>query len=246
MRTMSNYHICRPAALSRNDSEIPHCLPDNTSERRGRGMISTRAYRLAWIVLVLASFVFGIQAAHAINHSGKFLFTTDDKTPVVLNWAVGKPVTVSITQQPSAGTVNVSSSNKITYTPKSGFSGKVTFIWKGRYSNGTAFTGTVEVTVNCVTCGSGGGGTSGGASVTVSWGASSGQVDGYRVYFGTSSGTVTTLLSDLNVGSEVNASSPSKTYSNLGLQAGDYACFRVRAYNSTGTSSYSSVKCEQV
>ncbi len=244
MRTMSKYQICHTAALSRNDSECLPYLPDDTSDYRSRPMISTQAYRLVLVVLVLASVVFGMQVAHAKNHAGKFFFTTDDQTPVNLYWAVGKAVTVPITQQPSVGTIKVSSSQKITYTPKSGFSGKVTFIWKGRYSDGTAFTGTVEVTVNCVTCG--GGGSSGGKNVTVSWGASSGQVDGYRVYFGTSSGKVTTLLSDLNVGSEVNANSPSKTYNNLGLQAGDYACFRVRAYNSGGTSSYSPVKCRQV
>ena len=94
-----------------------------------------------------------------------------------------------------------------------------------------------------VTCGSCGAG----KTLTLSWAPNpeDQRVQGYIVYVGPTPETATTELSDLPIG-EVGTTAPSKDYdawNDLRLSLGDQACFRLKAYNSTGLSDFSQAAC---
>jgi hypothetical protein len=76
------------------------------------------------------------------------------------------------------------------------------------------------------------------------------SVTGYRVLFGPTVGTATTVISDLPTGTPgFDPQAPSKSYgtwTDLGLHAGDTACFRIQAYNQDGLSDPTPGVCTQV
>lgn len=85
----------------------------------------------------------------------------------------------------------------------------------------------------------------------LSWQPNADPVAGYRVYFGTSESSATNMLSDISTANRaLNSQAPSVTYNagrDLGLDPGSEACFRLRAYNSTGTlSEWSQAACTTI
>lgn len=87
--------------------------------------------------------------------------------------------------------------------------------------------------------------------IQLSWQPNADPVAGYRVYFGTSESNATNMLSDISTANRaLNSQAPSVTYNagrDLGLDPGNQACFRLRAYNSTGTlSAWSQADCTTI
>lgn len=85
----------------------------------------------------------------------------------------------------------------------------------------------------------------------LSWQPNPDAIAGYRVYFGTTAENATTELSNLAIGSRaLDARAPSVTYNagrDLGLDPGERACFRLRAYDGEGTlSSWSQTTCTTI
>jgi hypothetical protein len=85
----------------------------------------------------------------------------------------------------------------------------------------------------------------------LSWQPNTDAVAGYRVYFGTTADGATTQLSDLatSIGA-LTTQAPSVSYNagnDLGLNPGSQACFRLRAYNSSGAlSDWSQSACTTI
>jgi hypothetical protein len=88
--------------------------------------------------------------------------------------------------------------------------------------------------------------------ITLSWDPNpeSDAVIGYLIYHGASAGAATQLISDLPITNpDFNALSPQVQYSallDLGVEAGETLCFRVKAYNTTSVSEFSEAACAEV
>lgn len=104
-------------------------------------------------------------------------------------------------------------------------------------------------------CGGGGGGgassvgSGSSGSVKFSWEPNPGTVTGYVLYFGNSSGSVNTFVKNISVlDSSFNATAPSMSVaaSELGINAGDTVCFKVKAYNESGFSGFTNAVCKIV
>lgn len=85
----------------------------------------------------------------------------------------------------------------------------------------------------------------------LSWQPNTDPIAGYRVYFGTTPESATNQLSDFATANRsLNAQAPSASYNagrDLGLDPGEQACFRLRAYNSEGAlSDWSQPACTTV
>lgn len=74
------------------------------------------------------------------------------------------------------------------------------------------------------------------------------HVQGYLVFFGFEPDATSQLLSTLLIGSAgFDAAAPSVSYqaaSQLGVRAGDTACFRVKAFNEVAQSEFSNAACK--
>jgi hypothetical protein len=153
-----------------------------------------------------------------------------------------KPKTVFVTGKPSHGAVSITG-NKVKYTPKPGYKGQDTFLVKITNRDGSTIIRSITVSVGDTE-------TSKTNKLTLTWNPSSGEVLGYTVYVGPTSGTVTKQLSDLHISSkEVNQKTPSVTYDvkqDLGMTSGDFVCFRVKAYNTKGESEFSKSACTTI
>ena len=83
--------------------------------------------------------------------------------------------------------------------------------------------------------------------LTVAWDSHPQSILGFRVFYGPSEDTAIVQISELRVSEGgVNPADPSVTYdpeSDLGLQAGDPACFRVSAFTETLESPLSQASC---
>lgn len=90
------------------------------------------------------------------------------------------------------------------------------------------------------------------STLTLRWdpNAVSEGVIGYYVYYGVSDTNATQLISDISiVDPDFDVASPQARYSvlqDLGLESGDPACFRIKAYNNYAVSDYSQVVCIEV
>jgi hypothetical protein len=150
------------------------------------------------------------------------------------------PKKISVTGKPSHGTLSVKSNKIVKYTPKKGYNGTDSFLITIVNKDGSK-------TVNSITVAVGNTESSKTKALTLKWNPSSGDVLGYLVYYGPTSGTVTKQLSDLHIGSkEVNNKAPSVTYDvkqSLGMASGESVCFRVKAYNQKGNSDFSKAAC---
>jgi hypothetical protein len=74
-----------------------------------------------------------------------------------------------------------------------------------------------------------------GSTLNITWSPYPGNALGYFIYYGPTSDTATTLVSDLSNGSSnFDASAPSAIYQptlDLGMNTGDTVCFRIIAYD---------------
>lgn len=87
--------------------------------------------------------------------------------------------------------------------------------------------------------------------LTLNWLPVSGTVQGYKVFFGPTTGSMNSELSDITntISTSFNPASPSIRYDswfNLRLLPGDTVCFQLRAYNSGGISSGSAPVCSVI
>ncbi len=141
------------------------------------------------------------------------------------------PVTVTLVDMPSLGSAMVSE-NKVIYTP-SGTIGSNRFSYKVTDVDGDMALASVNVEVVCTNC-------TNDSTINLSWShASPDDVFGYTVYYGSSADAVNQALSTLT-----NQSISYQSYSDLGLQAGDTACFGVTAYDDVGESESSPIVCQ--
>jgi len=154
------------------------------------------------------------------------------------------PISVSLVQPPSSGSASITSGGAIVYQPSGGFVGGDTLSYRVMDKDGDSAVSTVSVDVKCTAC------PPAQSNLTLSWDPSSGQVEGYRVYYGPTPETSILEISDLNQASgDLDLLAPSKRYrveEDLGLKAGEQGCFRVRAYNIYGVSEYSDSACAQL
>jgi len=85
---------------------------------------------------------------------------------------------------------------------------------------------------------------------TLLWDPSTGTVSGYRIYLGNSANGTLVMLSEVMANQPgFDAAEPAVTYDvseDLGLSAGDTACFRVLAFNSYGSSAKSDAACTSI
>jgi hypothetical protein len=146
------------------------------------------------------------------------------------------PVTVSVISGPSNGSTSVKSDSSIVYTPASGFYGSDSFTYRVMDANGDMATAAVTIpspaplaTYRPI------------INLTLTWDAVPGEILGYRVYYGNTATNATTFASVTPTNSATYLS-----VDDLGLKAGDSVCFRVKAYNNAGESSYSSAVCKVI
>jgi hypothetical protein len=87
-------------------------------------------------------------------------------------------------------------------------------------------------------------------SVELTWKANPTPVNGYRVYYGVSPNSIVIELADFSTNDPSFPAGAPKAefdpYDDLGLNPGDQACFRLRAYDSTGVSGYTQGVCVKV
>jgi hypothetical protein len=74
--------------------------------------------------------------------------------------------------------------------------------------------------------------------LTLSWRPNTGLIDGYMIFHGPDPDSATALLS-ITLETTVHLD----PVLDLGLKSGDLACFRIKAYNATGTSDFSDAVC---
>ena len=177
------------------------------------------------------------------NDSIPDIITTDVDKPVKINVLGTSQGTVAIIDAPTKGTASVQADNTILYTPSKGYVGQDTFTYKITGPDGSITIATLTVKVGCTQC-------SADVDLTLTWKPSAGDVLGYRVYYGPTSGTVTQQLSDLYIATgEVDARTPAVTYNatnHLGMRSGDSVCFKVKAYNAVGESGFSTPACTDI
>jgi hypothetical protein len=96
-------------------------------------------------------------------------------------------------------------------------------------------------------CGGGGGGGGNEITIRLSWAPNPETVEGYMIFAGATAGTTNKLVSVLPVTTPgFDPDSPSIEYKaskDLGLALGNNVCFRLKAFNSVGTSAFSDVTC---
>lgn len=147
------------------------------------------------------------------------------------------PVAIGIIDNPNAGTAGITADNQIQYTPKENFVGNDMVVYSITDSDGDLATASVNINVIC----SGTNCPTGSVSLSLSWNINPDNVDGYRVFFGDSASTATSLVSDtISTTAEFDGSQQ------LNLQTGDTACFRLKAYAGTSVSAASSAICTTI
>lgn len=150
------------------------------------------------------------------------------------------PITVNLLDTPNHGSATVNPDNTITYTPNFEFAGTDILQYEVVDADGDVATASLAVSVTCSGCAAG-------VRLVYSWDPTPDPVAGYRVYYGASLSAASQLLSDISVGTPTfTARTPSVVYdawNDLQLQKGDPICFRVKAYNSAGSSEFSTGTC---
>ena len=86
-----------------------------------------------------------------------------------------------------------------------------------------------------------------GVALTVNWDPNSDVIQGYAVYYGSTSTTATQLLTTIPITQAgFNPTAPSIIYDSvidLKKTAGEQVCFSIKAYNSAGYSDASNAAC---
>lgn len=143
------------------------------------------------------------------------------------------PLDVTVSGKPAHGTVSINGNNAITYTPDADYSGQENFSYRVTDADGDVSLATVTINVICAS-----GCTEAASKVTLTWNPSPGDVLGYRVRYGTTAGNATREISDV-----AETTVTYDTADDLALAPGDRVCFRVLAYNASGTSAPSDAVC---
>lgn len=162
--------------------------------------------------------------------------------------------TIAIVRKPRKGEASVGSDKQIRYTPDADFVGKDAVIYRLTDNRGYRSKATLTVTVDDVPKSSTRNQRSADSSenrrLVLQWKPNSKAVDGYIVLFGTKKSNTTLQVSDISVRrGTLDRRSPSVvlfTASDLGIGAGDNACFRIQAYNDAGRSPQSDAVCKTI
>ncbi len=154
---------------------------------------------------------------------------------------VNIPIQVEMYSSPSNGTAVLNADNTVTYTPNINFVGWDSFIYLIIDNNGEVSFAEVFVRIQCVAC------TLVNINVTFKWSANSDTIDGYVVYYGPTpeSAVIPVSIRPVNQAG-FNPKQPSVSFDaarDLGLNAGDNACFRLRAYQNQLESRSSDAIC---
>jgi len=166
--------------------------------------------------------------------------TTERNVPVNINVLANDTglddgsLQVAVMAQSTNGTAVVKPNNTLTYTPNTGFSGADSFSYQVKDKDNDMATATVSIEITCTTCATP-------VILSLAWDPNADQVDGYRVYFGGSATTADNVISDT-----VTPAADFDAQVDLSLQAGDTACFRLKAYNSAGDSGFSDAVCTTI
>lgn len=146
---------------------------------------------------------------------------------------------LSIYGEPENGSA-VISSNNITYTPDTNFSGQDTIIYSFIDSNGAVIISSITITVTCGSC-------TREPIVSLGWQPTSGSISGYRIYYGPDGATATELISDVTVNSGlIDPTAPKLDYAattDLNFYPGEQVCFKVQAYLNNQSSPLSDAIC---
>lgn len=163
--------------------------------------------------------------------------------------------TISLTANPSSIAYNDSST--LTWSSMNSTSCAASGDWSGnKATSGSQAVGPLTTTSTFILACSGAGG-SAGRTVTVivngstavlqlSWAPNTDPIDGYIIYSGPSAGTASTQLSVIPLtapGFDPQAPAVDYNAADLGLSAGQTVCFRLKTYNSAGSSGFSGAAC---
>ncbi len=159
----------------------------------------------------------------------------------------GDTLTIAAFGNPANGTVNNTGSS-LQYTPAAGFSGTDSFSYTISDGNGHTATANVTVTVEATTTTPPP--SSGDLVLTLTWSHSNPEtLDGYKVFTGPTETGSMNEVADIVKTELTDPSAPSIDFlsnTDLGLNEGDTVCFRTKAYNAIGVSSYSSAVCTTI
>jgi hypothetical protein len=143
------------------------------------------------------------------------------------------PLDVALSGRPTHGSVSINPNNTLTYTPDGDYTGQENFSYRITDADGDVSIATVTIDVVCTS-----GCTQAATKLTLAWNATPGDVLGYRVRYGTTTQNATREISDV-----IETTVTYDIADDLGLAPGDRVCFRVLAYNASGTSAPSDAVC---
>lgn len=146
------------------------------------------------------------------------------------------PVTLTIIANAENGSAVAQNNSAVLYTPDTDFVGTDSFSYRIQDRDGDIATASVSVTVICAACAVN-------RSVTVTWNSNTDQVSGYRVYYGTTLDTATTLARDVPPSSSTTVSQDFNGWHDFGLNVGSPICIAVSAHNSVGESAKTTAQC---
>ncbi len=163
--------------------------------------------------------------------------TTEKNTPVNINVLSNDngledgPIQITIMSPSTNGTANIESDNTITYTPNTDYNGSDNFSYKVKDKDNDMATASVTLQITCSTCTTP-------TNISLAWNANADQIDGYRIYFGTTSASTNNMVLETN-----STSALFDVQSDLMLNSGDTACFRLKAFNVIGESGFTDAVC---
>ncbi len=155
------------------------------------------------------------------------------------------PISLSIVDSPSVGTVNIEANDTITYTPDGVSYGAYNFTYRITDNDGDLATASVSINVLCSNCAND-------IDVSLTWDANSASenVNGYNILYRLSTDASNKLLADVPVSQTgFDATNPSVSFNagaDIGLVYGDNVCFSVQAYNYVGTSAATTEACTDI
>jgi hypothetical protein len=169
-----------------------------------------------------------------------------DGTPFTINVLAnhteltGVPVEVTIAGQPAHGTATIGANNTIVYVAAAGYSGTDSLIYGITDGSGVTELASITIQVACTSC-------TAERMLSLSWNPNPDTVTGYQVFRGPTAEQATQLVSDMPLNSGlIDPTAPRVQYratTDLGLTAGQQACFRLKAYNNDSYSDYSQAVC---
>jgi hypothetical protein len=148
------------------------------------------------------------------------------------------PIVVSVYTDPENGEASVNVDGTLKYEPNTDFIGSDRFSYKVTDNDNDMTIATVAIQVDCtgVDC------PVPAVILKLSWDANTDQVNGYRVYSGSTKATADTLIS----GDITATTATFNAAKDLSLSTGDSVCFRLKAFNNVGESGFSAGVCTTI